>query len=78
LRTVAQVPHPQMRIMIFVWNGKYIVEFEIASMKQAFKIDQTQMGLDELQNRIDVDFQNKVMARFKAMNEDLKQLIVPS
>ena len=66
-----------MRIMIFVWNGKYIVEFEIASMKQSFKVDQTEMGLDDLRKRITVDFQNKVLARFKAMNEDFKQIIVP-
>lgn len=65
-----------MRIMIFVWNGKYIVEFEIASMKQTFKFDQSSMSLEELQKKIDVDIQNKVMARFKAMHEDVREIIV--
>jgi hypothetical protein len=40
MRAIETIPHPRIRIVVHSWNGKWIVEFEAASYKQAIKIDQ--------------------------------------
>lgn len=50
MRLVAQVPHPQLRIVIHEYNGKYIVEVEGGRCKQGFKFDKESYDLTTVED----------------------------
>jgi hypothetical protein len=67
MRAIETIPHSRMRIVVHSWNGKWIVEFEAASYKQAIKIDQEAVKTieavrvllnDEFLTEIENQFQN--------------------
>ena len=71
MRVIGDIPHPQMKITIFSWNGKYILKFEIGQFEQVFKISEMDvMGLDAVKQMVDDAFINNVMGRFLKMRED--------
>ena len=71
MRVIGDIPHPQMKITIFSWNGKYILKFEIGQFEQVFKISEMDvMGLDAVKQMVDEAFINNVMKRFLEMRED--------
>ena len=71
MRVIGDIPHPQMKITIFSWNGKYILKFEIGQFEQVFTISEMDvMGLDAVKQMVDEAFINNVMKRFLEMRED--------
>lgn len=71
MRIVKEIPHPQFKITIFSWNGKYIVKIEIGQFEQVYKINEMDvMGLDEVERMLDEDFLKGVMDRFLGMRSD--------
>ena len=49
MRIIANIPHPQLKISIFLYNEKYIIEMEAAQYKQSFKISADSIsGVDEV------------------------------
>mgnify|MGYP001559310681 CR=1 FL=1 len=74
MRTIATLPHPDMRISIFHMNDKYIVELETGPMKQVFKFFSEEVsGVEEIQKVLDEEFLRKAMDRFKEMFLELKR-----
>jgi hypothetical protein len=71
MRIVAQVPHPQMKISIFAWNEKYIIEMEAGQYKQTYKISQDSVaGLDAVKELCTPELISGTLARFSAMHSD--------
>lgn len=75
MKTIATIPHPQMRISIFLWNNKYLVKFEAGPYEQTYKIDDSLVE-DEASfaEKITEGFISKVVDRFKEMNADFRGL----
>ena len=75
MKTIATIPHPQMRISIFLWNNKYLVKFEAGPYEQTYKIDDSLVE-DEASfaETITEGFISKVVDRFKEMNADFRGL----
>jgi len=71
MRQITTIPHSQMRITVFLWNGKYLIKFEAGPYEQSYKIDETTVeDTLDLQLRITDDFLSKVEMRFKEMHAD--------
>ncbi len=71
MRTIAEIPHPNLKITVFQWNGKYIVKIEIGQFEQTYKIGEMDVqGLEGIKNLLNDDFLESVMERFLEMRED--------
>ena len=74
MRIIATIPHPQLKISIFLYNEKYIIEMEAAQYKQSFKISADSMsGVDEVKALVTPEFINHCMERFNGMHGDFKK-----
>ena len=45
MRTVAEIPHPVMRITVLSWNEKYQIRFEVDRFEQVYKVPQADITL---------------------------------
>ena len=71
MRVVAEVPHPQVKITIFSWNGKYLIKLENAFLEQTYKVSEMDiMGEEEVKKLLDDTFMEKALARFAEMGKD--------
>jgi hypothetical protein len=71
MRIVAQVPHPQMKISIFSWNEKYIIEMEAGQYKQTYKISHDSVsGVDAVKALCDDALVQGTLQRFSLMHAD--------
>jgi hypothetical protein len=71
MRIVAEIPHPQMKITIMIWNEKYMIKMECGQFEQYYKIRKEDIGsLDEVIKMIDEEFQQKVLEQFKVMSQN--------
>lgn len=60
--------------MIFSWNEKYLLELEVGSFKQTFKIPQNAVkGPEEVANWVDEEFIEEALDRFRAMMASMKK-----
>jgi hypothetical protein len=76
MRVIATIPHPSVTISVFMMNDKYIVKFEAGPMEQSFKFKTTEVnGLDDLKEKINEAFVEKVRARFNEMFLQLKGVL---
>lgn len=73
MRFAFQIPHPVMKISVFLWNGKYIIELEWMSYKQSFKIsEEVVSGEKDIQRLCNEDFLNAALNRFAEMHQSFK------
>lgn len=71
MRIVAQIPHPQLKISIFSWNEKYIIEIEAGQYKQTYKISQDSVdGLEDVKRLCSTELLEGTLERFRAMHND--------
>lgn len=71
MRIVAEIPHPNMKITIMIWNEKYLIKMECGQFEQYYKIKKEDVGsLDEVIKMIDEDFQQKALEQFKVMSQN--------
>lgn len=71
MRIVAEIPHPQMKITIMVWNEKYLIKMECGQYEQYYKIKKEDVGsLNDVIKMIDEEFQQKVLEQFKVMSQN--------
>lgn len=71
MRTVANIPHPHIKISIFQYNDKYIIEMEVAQYKQSYKIAvESVNGIDGVKALCTPELIQNTLARFSAMHED--------
>ena len=76
MRTVAHVPHPQCKITIFAWNGKYIVKIETGTLEQTYKVSESDLaGAEALEKVLDAAFMEGVMKRFAEMDSALSEAL---
>lgn len=71
VRILATIPHPQMKISIFQWNEKWIIEFEGGAYKQSFRLSQESVAsLEEVKKMITPRMIEGAIERFRSMHAD--------
>ncbi len=71
MKLISEIPHPQMRITVFLWNEKYLIKFEAGPYEQSYKLDATFIeNPADIEKAISDEFIEKVIQRFKDMNAD--------
>jgi hypothetical protein len=74
MRIIATIPHPQLKISIFLYNEKYIIELEAGQYKQTFKISAESVeGLEGVKKLITQELLNGCLERFSGMHADFKK-----
>lgn len=77
MKILFEESHPECRITVFHWNGKYIIKFERGDFEQVYKIRETEVAGDE---EIKLLIKNKtflasVKAHFKIMYQNVSENI---
>ena len=72
MRFVQDIPHPQFRIGLYAWNGKYIVKIEAGPYEQTYKISELDLVADPgtVPTLLDEPFLSRVAQRFRDMDTD--------
>jgi hypothetical protein len=74
MRFVHDIPHPQFKIGLYAWNGKYIVKIEAGPYEQTYKVSELDVsGSDAVQTMLDDTFLAKVATRFQDMDADWQE-----
>jgi len=72
MRVVSKIPHPEVKITIFSWNGKYLIKLEKGSLEQTYKVSEMDVqDEDDIKKMLDVTFIAKALERFSEMGRDL-------
>lgn len=70
MRVVADIPHPDLKITLLSWNGKYLIKFEKGDFEQTYKVSEMNVsGDDGVKSLIDEDFTDAVLNRFNDMRD---------
>jgi hypothetical protein len=78
VRTIAEIPHPLMRITVTSWNEKYQLRFEIDRYEQMFKVGHDEVeSVDALRARA-LTMSESVLMRFVDMRSQWQALQPPS
>jgi hypothetical protein len=74
MRVVAEIPHPEAKITVFSWNGKYLVKLERGPYEQTYKISEMDI-LDEadITRLLDDTFITSALQRFAEMNKSWQE-----
>jgi hypothetical protein len=72
MRIIAELPHPDFKISIFLMNQKYLIKFEKGTYEQTYKLSQIDFpeGVNGVFQLLDDTFFNAVSARFTQMRDD--------
>ena len=71
MRYIKDIPHQQFKISIYQWNNKYIIKIEVGMFEQTYKIEEYEIAnVEEIEKSMDIEFLEKVSARFSGMQED--------
>lgn len=75
MRVIAEIPHPEFKISVFSWNGKFIVKIEAGIYEQAFRIseDIVEGDIEKIKVLIDEELIASCRARFLSMRDDLSK-----
>ncbi|MFM7725813.1 MAG: hypothetical protein ACKO7B_03865 [Flavobacteriales bacterium] len=74
MRIIATIPHPQIKISVFLYNEKYIIELEAGQYKQTFKISADSVeGLDGVKALLTEELIANCLSRFSGMHADFKR-----
>ncbi len=74
MRIIKEIVHPQMKISIFNWNGKYLLKFEQDHLEQTFKVEEMELTTDkDLETLLNDTFINEVANRFREMSQSFDQ-----
>ncbi|GAB3640142.1 hypothetical protein [Spirosoma arcticum] len=74
MRFVHDIPHPQFRIGLYAWNGKYIVKIEAGPYEQTYKVSEMDVAeADSVQAMLDEPFLAGVARRFQEMDADWQE-----
>ena len=71
MRNLGEIAHPEMKISLFAWNGKFLVKFEQGLCEQTYKFEQLEVdgGESEVRSRLNEVFCKKVLTVFRTMHE---------
>ncbi|GAB3989699.1 hypothetical protein GCM10028807_15170 [Spirosoma daeguense] len=71
MRFVQEIAHPQFRIGLYAWNGKYIVKIEAGPYEQTYKVNEMDLlKPDAVPSLLDEAFLERVTQRFRDMAAD--------
>ena len=74
MRIIATIPHPNLKISVFLYNEKYIIELEAGQYKQTFKISADSVqGLEGLRALLTDELLMNSLERFAGMHADFKK-----
>ena len=74
MRFIQDIPHPQVKIGVYAWNGKYIVKIEAGPYEQTYKVSEMDIsGIDSVRAMLDEPFLTGVVRRFGEMDVDWQQ-----
>lgn len=75
MRAIAELPHPECKITIFLMNHKYLVKFEKGAYEQTYKLSQIDLaeGVNDVFRIIDEKFLFEVIKRFESMRNDFTE-----
>ncbi|MFB9865189.1 hypothetical protein EFA69_00990 [Rufibacter immobilis] len=73
MRVVADIPHPDIKITLLAWNGKYLLKLELGPFEQTYKVSEMDIlgGDEEIKRWLDEEFLLKSIELFLAMRENL-------
>ncbi|GGG30380.1 hypothetical protein [Hymenobacter glacieicola] len=73
MRQLAIIPHPEVKITLFSWNGKYLIKLEKGPLEQTYKVSELDLtGEEDIHLLLDQDFIQAAVQRFGAMQQDLQ------
>ncbi len=73
MRQLADIPHPEVKITLFSWNGKYLIKLEKGQLEQTYKVSELDVvGDDEVRALLDDEFVRAAVSRFQQMRQDLQ------
>lgn len=77
MRVVAEIPHNNLKITVFAWNGKYLLKLEKGMYEQTYKISEMDViGDDDIKTlATDPVFVNSAIERFIEMNKGLNEAL---
>ena len=74
MRVIAELPHPEFKISIFIMNQKFIMKIERGILEKSYKIAEPDItdGVNSVFELLDEEFLKTVSARFAEMGKDFK------
>ncbi len=76
MRIVSEIFHPQCKITVFAWNGKYLIKLERGLLEQTYKIPEMDLsGEEDIKKLVQGKFLQGVLSRFDEMEKDLLQAL---
>lgn len=73
MRQLADIPHPEAKITLFSWNGKYLIKLEKGQLEQTYKVSELDVTSDEdVRELLDSEFLQAAISRFTQMRDDLQ------
>jgi hypothetical protein len=77
MRIVGNIPHPLMKITVFVMNMKYSVKLEMGPMEQTFKIRESEIlqSLEDISLLLDDTFIDECLENFTLMSQCMEKAI---
>jgi hypothetical protein len=76
MRVVTEIPHPQCKITVFSWNGKYLIKLEAGPLEQTYKVSEWDLtGEDDIKKLLSEEFINAALNRFEQMHADFSQAL---
>lgn len=71
MRILETIPHPTFRITVHSYNGKYLLEFQVADLKQVYTIPENRVdGVEQIKAIVNEDMLDGVSRRFREMRDD--------
>ncbi|GGK59972.1 hypothetical protein ACD591_11745 [Rufibacter glacialis] len=73
MRVVADIPHPDIKITLLAWNGKYLLKLELGPFEQTYKVSEMEVtgGDEEVKTWLDAPFLEGCLELFLAMRKNL-------
>lgn len=74
MRVVADIPHPEIKITLLAWNGKYLIKLELGPFEQTYKVSEMDVaGDEEVKTWLDEEFLQQCMEQFLTMRKNLHE-----
>jgi hypothetical protein len=72
MRQLADIPHPDAKITLFSWNGKYLIKLEKGPFEQTYKVSEMDVTSEaDVRALLDTEFVAAAVQRFALMAQDL-------
>ncbi len=73
MRTVCEIPHPALKITVFNYNDKFLIQVESGPFKQTYTIPVDKISsVDKIKEMMDEEFLSKCEATMDGMFENFK------